>query len=73
MGGREECSKLDASIATRVLTPPSESLLNSHEGCKVETKKRKREKSTMEDLLDESFMVKVVNELLSISKVLTRF
>jgi len=62
MGGEEECSEFDASTKTRILTP-SESLLNSHEASKVETKKRKREKSVMEDLLDERFVVKVGNTL----------
>jgi hypothetical protein len=63
MGGQEECSKFDASTRTRILRPSSDSSLNSHEASKVETKKRKREESTMENLLDESFIVKVANEL----------
>lgn len=62
MGGQEEYSELDASTRTRTLTPSSESLLSNHEASVVESKKRKRERSTMEDLLDESFVVKVGNE-----------
>jgi len=58
MGGQEECSDLDASTRTRILTP-SESLLSNHEASIVESKKRKMERGTMEDLLDESFVVKV--------------
>jgi hypothetical protein len=63
MGGQEECSKFDASTRTRILTPSSESLLSNHEASMVESKKRKRERGTMEDLLDESFVVKVGNGL----------
>lgn len=59
MGGQEECSDFDASTRTRILTPSSESLLSNHEASIVESKKRKRERGAMEDLLDESFVVRV--------------
>jgi DNA replication regulator SLD3 len=62
MGGQDECSEFDASTRTRTLTPSSESLVSNHETSVVESKKRKRERSTMEDLLDESFVVKVGNQ-----------
>jgi hypothetical protein len=63
MGGQEDYLEFDASTRTRILTPSSDSLLSNHEASMVKSKKRKRERSTMEDLLDEVFVVKVGNEL----------
>ncbi len=63
MGGQEERSEFDASTITRILTPSSDSLLSNHEASMVESRKRKREKSTTENLLDEHIVVKVGNEL----------
>lgn len=59
MSGQERCSQFDASSRTRILTPSSESVLSNHEALVVESKKRKRERGAMEDLLDDSFAVKV--------------
>jgi len=62
MGGEEGYSEFDASTTTRILTP-SENLLSNHEASMVKSKKRKRQRGTMEDLFDESFWVKVGKEL----------
>jgi hypothetical protein len=59
MGGQGGCSSLDAFSRTRVLTPSSESSLNLNDALSRDSRKRKRDATTLEDLLDEFFVFKV--------------
>jgi len=58
MGAQEAYLLLDASTRTRILTS-SETSINPNDAFRVESKKRKRDDATMEDLLDDTFVVKV--------------
>lgn len=63
MLGKDEVPGSDASAKTLtrsgVLTPASDNSLNLSDGVSSRSKKRKRDGNTMEDLLKESFAVKV--------------
>jgi DNA replication regulator SLD3 len=48
-----------APARSGILTPASDNSLNLSDGASCASKKRKRDGSTMENLLEESFVVKV--------------
>jgi DNA replication regulator SLD3 len=63
MFGQDEVPGSDASARTLtrsgILTPASDNSLNLSDGVSSGSKKRKRDGNTMEDLLRDSFAVKV--------------
>lgn len=63
MFGQDEHHVSDASVRAQtrsgILTPASDNSLNSNDGVSLGAKKRKRDGSTMEDLLKDKFIVKV--------------
>lgn len=63
MSGREEHHGFDASnkAQTRsgIITPTSDNFVNPSDGANSGLKKRKRDGSTMEDLLKDAFVVRV--------------
>jgi hypothetical protein len=63
----------DASIQTRqtggILTPLSDNSLNSTDGRLHGVRKRKRDGNTMEDLLEEPFVVRVSNAIHSFKNI----
>jgi len=63
MFSQDENQVSDASNTRRILTPVSDNFLNGSDGSTFGGKKRKRDGNTMEDLLKDSFVVKVSNIL----------
>ena len=63
MFSQDENLVSDASNTRRILTPVSDNSLNGSDGLTFGGKKRKRDGNTMEDLLKDSFVVKVSNIL----------
>jgi DNA replication regulator SLD3 len=63
MSGQEEHHGSDASVKTQtrsgILTPASDNSLNLSDGASYGAKKRKRDDNTMEDLLKDTFVVRV--------------
>lgn len=59
MFSQDETLFSDASNTRRVLTPISDMSPNGSDGLEPGGKKRKRDGSTMEDLLKDTFVVKV--------------
>lgn len=62
MFSQDENPVSDASNTRRILTPISDPSLQNGDGSGFGGKKRKRDGSTMEDLLRDSFVVKVGSE-----------
>jgi hypothetical protein len=62
MSGQDENPVSDASNTRRILTPVSGPSIFGSESLAVGGKKRKRDGNTMEDLLKDSFVVKVCKE-----------
>jgi len=66
MSGQEEHHVSDASAKTQtrsgILTPASDNPANFSDGAGLGAKKRKRDGNTMEDLLKDTFVVKVRKE-----------
>ncbi len=73
MPDQNECSAHDAYRSTSqtrptsgILSPASESALNLDQPSTRTSKKRKRDANTMEDLLDDAFVVKVCSNTIDV-------
>ena len=66
---QDEHDVSDAFVHSRarsgILTPASDNSLNLSDGAALESRKRKRDVNTMDDLLKDSFVVKVRNYTLA--------
>jgi hypothetical protein len=75
MSGQEEHHASNASAKTQtragILTPASDNSLNLSDDTSSRVKKRKRDGNTMEDLLKDTFVVRVSEAILSKNNLLT--